>query len=85
MLTRRPDLAVQYRLFALGARERSQGSLLPRVQETHARAAARWDALADIEDLIVSPTTTRRDLAIGITEPRGGADTAVETKMPPQP
>ena len=59
MLKRHEERAADFRLLASGARDRSELATLPRVREVHARAAAQWDALAELEDLMVRRTVAR--------------------------
>ena len=74
MLKKHQERAVDFRLLASGARDKSQLSALPRVQEMHAQAAARWDALAELEELFASRTVARLDaVARAFTGPEASA------------
>jgi len=53
MLKRHEERAADFRVFAIAARDKSRLSALPRVRELHERAAVRWEALAELEDLFV--------------------------------
>jgi hypothetical protein len=63
VLKKHDQRAVDFRRLAVGARDKSRLTALPRVREMHEQAAARWDALAELEELFVRRTAERRDAA----------------------
>ena len=60
MLTSHEQRALEFRALAATARASEAASPLAQVQERHAAAAARWDALAEFEDLYVRNAEARR-------------------------
>ena len=65
--------AAEYRARAADAADRGQASPLDNVHEANARAAARWSALADLEDMFVAKASERA----GLSEVRESAREAI--------
>lgn len=59
MLSHHELKAEQYRAQAALAREKALATSLPRVRETEERAAARWETLAEAEDLYIEGALAR--------------------------
>jgi hypothetical protein len=59
MLKHHQQRATDYRLLATQARQNALAALLPRVVEKLQAAAARWEALAELEDLIIKSAAAR--------------------------
>lgn len=55
--------AAEYRARAAEAADRGQASPLGNVHEANARSAARWSALADLEEMFLAKATERAGLA----------------------
>jgi hypothetical protein len=58
-MKRHQQNADQYRALAALARSQGQASALGNVGEAHGRAAARWDALAAVEEMYQAQSETR--------------------------
>ena len=58
--------AAEYRLRSASSADASAGSPLAGVRDAHARAAARWAALADAEDARVADYRRRRDSLVAV-------------------
>lgn len=59
MLTRHQQKAVEFRAYAVQARAKAAGAVLPQVQETQLRVAEKWEALAEFEDMYVRGALAR--------------------------
>lgn len=58
---RHRQTADQYRALADLARGRGEASVLSNVNDAHERAAARWEALAALEDMYLANAEARRE------------------------
>ena len=59
-MKRHEERALQFHALAAQAREQGLGALLANVRESYERAAARWDALAVLNDEFVARALARR-------------------------
>lgn len=64
MLTSHEQRALDYRALAAGARGSSAASSLAQMKQRHDAAAARWEALAEFEDLYVRNAEARRQALV---------------------
>lgn len=58
-MKRHQENADHYRALAALARGKGEASLLDNVGDAHARAAARWDTLAALEDMYLAHSQAR--------------------------
>jgi hypothetical protein len=63
MKTTHEHAAARYRALAAEATQRGRASSLANVHAAHARAADRWEALAQLEDLYLAKSADRASLA----------------------
>ncbi|HEX2560396.1 hypothetical protein [Phenylobacterium sp.] len=68
-MKRHRENADQYRALAALARSQGQASALGNVNEAHGRAAARWDALAALEDMYLAHAEARGGRPVTWTGP----------------
>jgi hypothetical protein len=72
-VNRHQEAADRYRALAAQARSQGQASALGNVGQAHDRAAARWEALAELEEMYLVQSQTRLAQAPTLTGARAPA------------